>query len=214
MYKLMEKKPFKVDRNGTQYFYDWTCPRCGGEGGRSEWTYTGWTCFECGGTGRSEEPKIVKVYTPEWQARIDARRQAKAEAEAVRIAEEEARLERIRKEQEELARLAEERRQAEEKAKKAISQYVGEVGQKLTVTATYMYSAHYTTHVSWLEETIYVHRFKDAWMNTIIWKTQKGLPQGIEEGDLVTITGTVKAHDEYKDEKQTALIRRKIKKED
>ena len=212
MHELMEKKPFKVDRNGTKYFYDWTCPRCGGQGGRSEWAYTGWTCFECGGDGQSKEPKIVKVYTPEWQARIDARRQAKAEAEAARIAEEEARQERIRKEVEETARLAEERRLAEEKKRKAISQYVGEVGQKITINATYMHSAWYTTHIGWTEEKLYIHNCKDAWLNTIIWKTQKGLPEGIEEGDLVTITGTVKAHDEYKDEKQTALIRCKIQK--
>lgn len=156
----------------------------------------------------------MKVYTPEWQARIDARRQAKAEAEAARIAKEEARREKIRRDAEESNRRAEERRRTEEKARKAISQYVGEVGQKLTVTATYTHSAYYTAHIGWAEERIYIHNFKDGFMNAIIWKTQKGLPQGIEEGDMVTITGTVKSHDEYKDEKQTALIRCKIVKED
>lgn len=76
----MDKKPFKIDKNGTKYYYDYTCPRCGGAGGCDQWTFTGWTCFDCGGTGRRENPLIYKEYTPEYQAKLDKRR-AKREAE-------------------------------------------------------------------------------------------------------------------------------------
>lgn len=81
---LRETKPFKVDENGTQYFRDWTCKRCGGVGGADQWTYTGYTCYDCGGTGRASEPSIYKVYTPEYAAKLEERRKAR---EAKRNAE-------------------------------------------------------------------------------------------------------------------------------
>lgn len=72
---------FKTDKNGTKYYYDYTCPRCGGAGGADQWTYTGWTCYKCGGTGKLRDPKIVKKYTPEYQAILDQRRADKAARE-------------------------------------------------------------------------------------------------------------------------------------
>lgn len=63
----MELIYFKTDRNGTKYYYDYTCPRCGGAGGANQWELTGWTCYACGGTGMRKEPKIVKEYTPEYE---------------------------------------------------------------------------------------------------------------------------------------------------
>lgn len=77
MKSYKDTKPFKVDRNGTQYFADWTCRRCGGAGGADEWTYTGWTCYECGGSGMAAKPDIWKVYTPEYEAKLTARREAR-----------------------------------------------------------------------------------------------------------------------------------------
>lgn len=70
----------KTDRNGTKYYADYTCERCGGAGGHEKWNYTGWTCYQCGGTGKLASPRIIKRYTPEYQAKLDARR-AKREAE-------------------------------------------------------------------------------------------------------------------------------------
>lgn len=78
----------RVDRNGTKYYSGLvTCDRCGGAGGSDNWAYTGWTCYECGGTGKVQG--FWKEYTPEYQAKLDAKRQeraakrqAKAEAEA------------------------------------------------------------------------------------------------------------------------------------
>ena len=69
----------RTDRNGTRYFNDWTCPRCGGRGGADSWIYTGWTCYECGGSGKSTKGTLIKVYTPEHEEKLNAQRQARAE---------------------------------------------------------------------------------------------------------------------------------------
>lgn len=73
------RKPFKVDKNGTQYFADYTCPRCGGAGGADAWKFTGWTCYECGGTGKASKPTIFKEYTEEYRAKLDERRRKRQE---------------------------------------------------------------------------------------------------------------------------------------
>ena len=71
-------KYIRTDKNGTKIFEDWTCPRCGGEGESGQWFYTGCTCFRCGGSGLRSTPKIVKEYTDEYAAKLEARRNAKA----------------------------------------------------------------------------------------------------------------------------------------
>lgn len=137
-----------------------------------------------------------------------ARRKAKMAVIEAKEAEDRAREERMRIGAEESERRARERREAEEKARKARSKYVGEVGQKFTTKATYTHSAWYMTQIGWTKEKIFIHNFRDTDGNAIIWKTQKGI--NLEESEEVEITGTVKEHKEYKDEKQTALIRCKI----
>lgn len=83
---MMKREPFKIDRNGTKYYADYTCQRCGGQGGLDQWIYTGYTCYECGGSGRRIKPRIEKEYTPEYRAKLEkqrAARQAKKDAEAI-----------------------------------------------------------------------------------------------------------------------------------
>ena len=65
----------RVDKNGTKIYEDWTCTRCGGAGGADAWVYTGFTCWECGGTGKREKPRIIKEYTPEYEAKLMAQRE-------------------------------------------------------------------------------------------------------------------------------------------
>jgi hypothetical protein len=75
---MERRKLIRTDRNGTKIFEDWTCPRCGGEGWAGQWKYTGVTCFRCGGSGLRNRPVIVKEYTDEYWAKLNARREAKA----------------------------------------------------------------------------------------------------------------------------------------
>lgn len=82
----------KTDRNGTKYFsVTDICPRCGGRGDYILGVYNYGVCFLCGGTGKKNY--TVKEYTPEHEAKLEARRKAKQEkriAEAAKYAEEHA----------------------------------------------------------------------------------------------------------------------------
>lgn len=85
----------------------------------------------------------------------------------------------------------------------AKSNYLGSVGEKISVN-----------FVSGLEvaccETqfglLHIYEFKDANGNAVVWKSSssKDIP---ESG---TVTGTVKAHEEYNGIKHTIILRAKI----
>lgn len=200
----MEAKLIKIDRNGSKHYEGWTgCDRCGGSGiytwgavinGRPQ--YAG-TCFKCEGRGKVLDKWIER--TPEYQAKLDAKRAAKAEARRAEWAAER-----------EAARKAEEAEQARIQALKAVSQHVGQAGEKVDFRATYVRSG------SWEQKSfrgfgtdlVYCHTFKDEAGNVFTWKTQKGV--NLEPGQLVQVKGTVKQHSEYKDEKQTELTRCKV----
>jgi len=76
-----------------------TCTRCGGPGGAEQWRHTGWTCYRCGGNGIDPNPEIIKLYTAEQNAKLDATAVKKAEKRAAKAAEK-ARLEQERRDRE------------------------------------------------------------------------------------------------------------------
>lgn len=213
----------RIDKNGSKHYQGmFTCDRCNGRGWYAIGSHNGQlvaahpyngTCYKCGGAGKVMSKWIER--TPEYQAKLDARRQKKLDAWAAKQKAQQEELERIRKEEE---AKAEAERQAEEeriKAQKAISQHVGEVGQRLTITATFDHSAWFEvpSFRGFGQDTMYIHTFKDVDGNVLIWKTGSGLGSiDICEGDQVQIRGTVKEHSEYKDEKQTVLTRCKVTK--
>lgn len=80
----MKLEYVRTDKNGTKIYHDWTCTRCGGAGSSDKWRFTGCICYECGGSGRGHRPEIVRKYTPEYEAKLKARREARA---AKRLAE-------------------------------------------------------------------------------------------------------------------------------
>jgi len=214
----MTAKLIKIDKNGSKHYEEEiTCPRCFGDGhyyiglmnGNGVLSpHYGGVCYKCNGTGRFLNKWIER--TPEYQAKLDARRakrqaERQAQIEAERQERERAKQERQRKEEEE--RLA---REARIKAQKAISQHIGEVGERMTIKGTYVKTAWFEVDSfrGFGKDTIFIHIFKDASGNVIVWKTSKGLD--LCEDDTVQITGRVKEHSEYKDEKQTVLTRCKI----
>lgn len=74
---MAELEYVKTDRNGTKYFNDWVCPRCGGAGESDKWLFTGRICYGCGGTGKRHTPKIVKEYTEAYAQKLEQRRRAR-----------------------------------------------------------------------------------------------------------------------------------------
>jgi len=207
-------KLIKIDRNGSKHYEGLiTCDRCGGDGvykwgavinGRPQ--YAG-TCFKCLGAGRVTGTWIER--TPEYQAKLDAKREARIAKQRAEFEAEQARIEAEREARRKAKEEAEEARRAEEAARKARSQYVGEIGQRLTIEAVYEGSPSFEVRDPFgRTETRYIHRFR-ADGNLLVWKTGT-FPFNAEEGQTVTITGTVKDHTEYRDEKQTALLRCKV----
>ena len=196
----------KIDRNGSKHYEGpVTCDRCGGDGvykwgavinGRPQ--YVG-VCFKCNGVGKVHGKVIVR--TPEYQAKLDAKREAKwakLDAErAAKAAEREA--EQARKQAEREARL---------KALRALSQHVGKVGDKFDACVTYTHCAQFEvpSFRGFGTDTKYIHTFKDDAGNVLVWKTTQSLC-GIDAGAAVRLTGRIKEHGEYREEKQTVLTR-------
>lgn len=103
------------------------------------------------------------------------------------------------------------------------SDYLGEIGKRLTVAATLKKSFSFESdYGSFYPTTTYIHNFEDESGNVIIWKTTKNLTE-YTHGDgtykaheLISceLTGTVKEHSEYRGTKQTILTRCKIANEE
>lgn len=207
----MEAKLIKIDRNGSKHYEGAiVCDRCNGRGWFAIGSCNGQlvpshvddaVCYKCHGAGVVKGKWIER--TPEYQAKLDAKRQAKwAAALAAQEAEQREREERERAERE-----AEEARIA---AQKAISQHIGAIGEKVDFVGTYIKTGSWEqkAFAGYGMTTMYIHTFKDADGNVFTWKTQRGVC--MERGEPVQVRGTIKNHSEYKDEKQTELTRCKV----
>lgn len=101
-------------------------------------------------------------------------------------------------------RYEEEKRRQEAKEKLAAeSNYLGSVGEKISVNFV---SGREVACCETQFGLLHIYEFKDANGNTIVWKSSssKDIP---ESG---TVAGTVKAHEEYDGIKQTVILRAKI----
>ena len=208
----------RVDRNGTKYYEGMIpCDRCDGKGiyiigvcnGRPvpSWVDNG-VCFKCGGSGRVHGK--WKEYTPEYEEKLMARRRARIEKYEKEHAEEIARAEAERKAKEEAERKAKEEEERRIREQKAISQYVGEIGDKIDLDVTLEKNAWFEipSFRGFGTDTMHIYTFRDEKQNAIIWKTSKGL--GFENGTKLHLKGTIKDHSEYDEEKQTVLTRCKL----
>ena len=203
----MEAKLIKIDRNGSKHYEGKiVCDRCQGRGWFATGEHNGRlvpshvddaVCWKCHGAGKVHGKWIER--TPEYQAKLDARRQAKLDAQR---AEWEAKQARLAAEREaEAARI---------KAEKEISKHVGQIGERVEIKGTYVRTGSWEqpAYCGFGTTTMYCHTFKDADGNVFTWKTQRGIC--MEYGENVVVNGTVKAHSEYKEERQTELTRCKV----
>ena len=195
----------KVCKNGTKVYKEsCTCERCGGRGWYAIGVNNGQlvpshidhgVCYECNGTGIST--KTVREYTPEHKAELEAK------AEKKRIEAERKR----REYEEKLAQQAAERKaqeEAERKARYESHKYVGCVGDKVDIEATYLWRGSYDTYFG----TTYIYTFEDENGARFVWKTSKYMT--LEENTKVRLTGTIKEHSEYNGIRQNVVTRCKV----
>lgn len=222
--KYGDKVLLKEYKNGNKLWGTVTyCAKCSGTG-KVIWTLADHVCFDCNGKGWYYYQE--REYSPKEQAKREARlakAQAKWEAdEAERQAKREAeRAEEAKREAERLAEIERNR-----------GHFIGNVGDKLTLTVTLVKKFSYETHFGWNTQYVSGYVFKTDDGNTVVYKTT-GNPLGydyevpqdsntcsytdedgrkwdwmpMQEGERVTIRGTVKEHQEYNNVNQTVLMR-------
>lgn len=90
-----------------------------------------------------------------------------------------------------------------------ISEYVGSIGERIDKVVTLNRVFTWTQQIGWMSQTMFCYKFIDESGNVLVWKTSSSnlLDQ---EGNTIHINGTIKAHDTYNAEKQTALARVKM----
>ena len=85
------------------------------------------------------------------------------------------------------------------------NEYAGDVGDKITTEATVERVTGFDGQYGYM----YVYNFKDVQGRVLVWFTSKAL-MTVNEGDTITIKGTIKNLNEYKGIKQTVLTRCKV----
>lgn len=218
---MCEKELISVDKYGTKtYRVTVPCDRCGGDG-VYKWgamisyhglppvpQYAG-TCFKCGGSGVMEVEQ--KEYTPERRAQLDRQNEKRAAKSEEKRAAARAERDRINA----AYKAEQERKEQERRERAALSDYVGTVGDKVETWVTLTRTGHYPCRDIFKRETegtYYI--FTDDDNNVLTWFTQSGELNAagrIEPGDRFLITGTVKKHEVYNDQKQTILTRVKVR---
>lgn len=193
------------------------CPKCN-DTGKVIWSYADHVCFDCNGKGWFYEEE--REFTPANFAKREARRakeRAKWEAEReAKQAEREA--EKARREAERLAEIERNR-----------GQFIGNAGDKIQMDVTLSRTFSYERpcfNAPWKMEVITGYVFKTDEGNTLVWKTTGDLcrkeyredghlvdnkgrydPIVPEDGERLTIRGTIKEHEEYNNVNQTILTR-------
>ena len=257
----------RTDRNGTKYYEDDRCPKCGGTGFIHGYQHVeGGRCFLCGGSGIHYH--TWKEYTPEYAEKLANKRRAKAQAKSEEVNKqflkkmgfnedgkawvvlgntyeikdelkeagakfgaglgwhfdhEDNGYESFEIDIMEVACKSEFdftlfmkadwmvdeiiKAKKAELAPKTSSEYIGEIGQKLEVEAKLVGIYQYESHYTYYGELNTILKF-EVNGNTLVWKTSSY--QDVEEGKTYKVKGTVKAHEEYRGDKQTVLTRCKI----
>jgi len=172
------------------------CGRCSGTGywSRGHIVCNG-VCFDCRGTGGLKRLTLVEF----------ARRERKRELRAVKAqAAREVRQAQAKViEAQYQAKLAEQAREREERRaqERAQSEHLGSVGERLTVTAQIV--CERVRDGQWGASTWFLLKTPEG--HVLTWQASGTFT--VEQGEDVTLVGTVKRHDEYQGTKQTVITR-------
>jgi hypothetical protein len=216
------------------------CPRCGGAGGSTHWRPDGGVCYQC--RGACKITRTHRVFSEAKLAKLNeaaaTKAAKKAEAAQRKLAAERVEFDKwaaphaklladikaatgnsfltdlatklvdhrqLTERQLEAAATAVERQKQREAEGKA-SEYVGEIKERIEfeaeVTGVYGTEGYYG-HTD-------IVKFKDAANNQFTWFASDYTD--LERGDRISIKGTVKKHETYRDVKQTVLTRCKYAK--
>ncbi len=214
------------------------CPRCGGQGGSEAWKFTGWTCYQC--RGKCKMPRTYRVYTSEKLAKLVTAAEKKAANSAAAAEREAERTRhifiawakpygkliggilmakrnsflsdlslklkghRILTDKQMKAAADSIARTTKRLADDAASQFVGEVKERIEFEAIVVGvydSEGYYGHTD-------IVKFRDLSGNLFTWFASGYT--GLKREDRMSIKGTVKKHDVYRDIKQTILTRCKF----
>ena len=266
----MAPKLQRIDKNGTKYYVDYTCPKCGGCGKIPHYSHiNGGVCYMCSGSGVKAVTWVER--TPEYEAKLLQRRLQRARNKSEVLNEEfllmngfnqfgeawivlgntfdikeelKANGAKFSKtlgwtftsgawaydlhkitindvinqdgdtlvmrnentwlydfnEPETIREYINGIQQAYRASTMPETQHLGQIGKKvdlvLKVAAVFVYDSKFGP--------VFVYKFIDASGNVVVWNTSA---KDIQEGKRYAVTGTVKAHEEYKGEKQTVLTR-------
>lgn len=97
-------------------------------------------------------------------------------------------------------------RDRENKLARTVNEHIGKIKERLTLNNVTFQSVHWLNN----EWGTGVYRFADAAGRVLTWFTSRDF--GLAAGERLNLTGTVKAHDEYKGTLQTVLTRCKLEK--
>ena len=190
--------------DGDTLVMDVACSRCGGKGHlRGYAHYAGGICFGCNGEPTRSEIRVdVVAYAKKARQNYLARRRRQEKRIAEQTARNEAKLERQRNwcEANGYGRVTFEEKNA---AQRAVSAHQGEVGDKVEVTGEVLVytwvSGHYGDSLLVVLKDDAGNKFKFTTTSATLLETNRG--------DRITVKAVVKAHAEYRGEKQTVLTR-------
>ena len=94
-------------------------------------------------------------------------------------------------------------KERQRKATAEKSEFVGKVGDKITITVKFDIVAGYESQYGYIR----IYKFVDENGNVYIWKTSNYIDT---DSETITVRGTITNHNEYKGEKQTVLTRCKV----
>jgi hypothetical protein len=186
------------------------CDNCGGTGNYpSSMTPPGRCRFYCWQDRTPEtygkRPRLVEDFVKRAQAAD--RRAYRAQVQWDLDAPKREQAAREQAERDEAARLERERIERDIAERKAISQHLGTVGERLELDLIVRRVASYQAvpYASYSRNTVtrYVITLRDVSGNVVVWFSE--YPQ--ELGTALRLRGTVKEHSEYQGEKQTTIQR-------
>jgi hypothetical protein len=191
--------------------YVWVaCHNCGGSGTYpSSMTPPGMCRFYCwqDRTPETYGKRVVLAEKFVKDAQAADRRAYRAQVQWELDAPKRAEAERAAAERAEAERLERERIERDIAERKAVSQHLGTVGQRLDLDLTVTRVASYQArpYGSWGRDTVtrYVVTMRDDEGNVVVWFSEYNRTQG----ERLTLRGTVKEHSEYQGEKQTVIQR-------